>query len=59
MRTRPPGRLRRKTLAAAYNAETILARSLDGHYARADDEAYSLIREALSGGRIRYRDRRS
>jgi hypothetical protein len=33
---------------AAYNAETILARSLDGHYARAEDEAYSLIREALA-----------
>jgi len=33
---------------AAYNAETILARALDGHYARADDEAYALIREALA-----------
>jgi transposase len=32
---------------AAYNAETILARALDGHYARAGDEAYALIREAL------------
>jgi hypothetical protein len=33
---------------AAYNAETILARALDGHYARARDEAYTLIREALA-----------
>ena len=33
---------------AAYNAETALARVLDGHYARAGDEAYALIREALS-----------
>jgi hypothetical protein len=33
---------------AAYNAETALARALDGHYARADDEAYALIREALT-----------
>ena len=33
---------------AAYNAETILARALDGHYARARDEAYALIREALT-----------
>ena len=32
---------------AAYNAETTLARALDGHYARAGDEAYALIREAL------------
>jgi len=32
---------------AAYNAETALARALDGHYARAGDEAYALIREAL------------
>jgi hypothetical protein len=32
---------------AAYNAETTLARALDDHYARADDEAYALIREAL------------
>jgi transposase-like protein len=32
---------------AACNAETILARALDGHYARAGDEAYALIREAL------------
>ena len=31
---------------AAYNAETILARALNGHYARAGDEAYALIREA-------------
>jgi hypothetical protein len=33
---------------AAYNAETILARALDGHYARARDEGYALIREALA-----------
>jgi transposase-like protein/helix-turn-helix protein len=33
---------------AAYNAETALARTLDGHYARAGDEAYALIREALA-----------
>jgi len=33
---------------AAYNAETALARALGGHYARADDEAYALIREALT-----------
>ena len=33
---------------AAYNAETILARALDGHYTRARDEAYALIREALA-----------
>ena len=33
---------------AAYNAETTLARALDGHYARASDEAYALIREALT-----------
>jgi hypothetical protein len=33
---------------AAYNAETILARGLDGHYARSGDEAYALIREALA-----------
>ena len=33
---------------AAYNAETALARALDGHYARASDEAYALIREALT-----------
>jgi Transposase protein len=33
---------------AAYNAETILARALDGAYARAGDEAYALIREALT-----------
>ena len=32
----------------AYNAETALARTLDGHYARAGDEAYALIREALT-----------
>ena len=34
---------------AAYNAQAVLARSLYGHYNRADDEAYSLIREALTG----------
>jgi len=33
---------------AAYNTETVLARALDGHYARAGDEAYALIREALT-----------
>ena len=33
---------------AAYNAETTLARALAGHYARAGDEAYALIREALT-----------
>ena len=33
---------------AAYNAETALARALDGRYARASDEAYALIREALT-----------
>jgi transposase-like protein len=33
---------------AAYNAETALARALDGHYARAGDEAYALIHEALT-----------
>jgi hypothetical protein len=33
---------------AAYNTETILARALDGHYARARHEAYALIREALA-----------
>jgi hypothetical protein len=33
---------------AAYNAETTLARALDGRYARADNEAYALIREALT-----------
>ena len=32
----------------AYNAETALARALDGHYARAGDEACALIREALT-----------
>jgi hypothetical protein len=34
---------------AACNAETILARALHGHYARAGDEACALIREALAG----------
>ena len=33
---------------AAYNAETILARALNGHYARTGQEAYALIREALT-----------
>jgi transposase len=33
---------------AACNAETTLARALDGHYSRASDEAYALIREALT-----------
>jgi transposase-like protein len=33
---------------AAYNAETTLARALNGHYARAEDEACALIREALT-----------
>jgi transposase-like protein len=33
---------------AAYNTESTLARALDGHYARAGDEAYALIREALT-----------
>ena len=32
---------------AACNTETILARTLNGRYARASDEAYALIREAL------------
>jgi hypothetical protein len=33
---------------AACNAQTTLARHLAGHYARAQDEAYALIREALT-----------
>jgi hypothetical protein len=33
---------------AAYNTETTLARALHGHYARAGDEAYALIRQALT-----------
>ncbi|HEV3294974.1 MAG TPA: hypothetical protein VG123_38840, partial [Streptosporangiaceae bacterium] len=33
---------------AACNAETTLARALNGRYARASDEAYALIREALT-----------
>jgi hypothetical protein len=33
---------------AAYNAETTLARALAGRYARAEDEACALIREALT-----------
>jgi transposase len=32
----------------AFNTETTLARALDGRYARAGDEAYALIREALT-----------
>ena len=45
---------------AAYNAETALARALDGHYARAGDEAYALIREALTAsGDIQPRPRRT
>jgi hypothetical protein len=32
----------------AYNAETTLARTLNGYYARAGDEACALIREALT-----------
>jgi transposase len=32
---------------AAYNVETALAAALDGHYSRARDEAYALVREAL------------
>ena len=34
---------------AAFNAEATLARALNGHYARAADEAYAVIREALAG----------
>jgi Transposase protein len=33
---------------AAYNAETTLARALHCRYARVGDEAYALIREALT-----------
>src|SRR6185437_5658639 len=33
---------------AAYNAQTTLARALNGHYSRAGDEAHALIREALT-----------
>ena len=33
---------------AAFNAETTLARALNGSYSRADDEAYALIREAFN-----------
>ncbi|MPY85858.1 MAG: hypothetical protein GEV00_21835, partial [Actinophytocola sp.] len=33
---------------AAYNAETTLARMLRPHYARADDEARALLREAIT-----------
>ena len=42
---------------AAFNTETILARALHGHYARAENEAYALIREALTAsGDITPRD---
>jgi hypothetical protein len=42
---------------ASYNAETLLARALDGHYARVGDEACALIREALTiSGDIRPAD---
>ncbi len=34
---------------AAFNTEAALARALNGHYARAEDEAYALVREALAG----------
>lgn len=34
---------------AAFNAKATLARALNGHYARAEDEAYAVIREALAG----------
>ena len=33
---------------AAYNAESTLARALAPHYARADDEARALLREAFT-----------
>ncbi len=49
--TRPESEVKQITHAirmAACNAETTLARALDGHYARAGDEAYALIREALT-----------
>jgi Helix-turn-helix domain len=43
---------------AAYNSETTLARALHGHYARAQDEAHALIREALTAtGDIQPHDR--
>ena len=43
---------------AACNTETILARALNGRYARAGDEAYALIREALhASGDITMRER--
>ena len=42
---------------SAYNAESILARMLNGHYARAEDEARALIREAFTlSGDINVRD---
>ena len=42
---------------SAYNAESILARMLHGHYARADDEARALVREAFTlSGDIDVRD---
>ena len=43
---------------AACNAETILARALNGRYARAGDEAYALIREALHRQRRHHLQRR-
>ena len=43
---------------AAYNTQTTLARALHRHYARAEDEAYALIREALTAtGDIQPQDR--
>ena len=33
---------------AAYNTQTTIARALNGHYARAEDDAHALIREALT-----------
>ncbi|HEX7354392.1 MAG TPA: hypothetical protein VF288_06110 [Mycobacteriales bacterium] len=44
---------------SAYNAESILARMLQGHYSRADHEARALVREAFSlSGDIAVRDGR-
>ena len=34
---------------AAYNAETILARTLNSHYALAGDEVYAKVMEASPG----------
>lgn len=54
-RVRSPGVLNGETKLltdairmSAYNAESTLARLLAGHYARADHEARSLIREAFT-----------